>query len=208
MPSSLRRIPRQDRSRQLVDAIVEGAARLLERKDDDGVTTNAIANAAGVSIGSLYQYFPGKEAVLRALVRRRMRETHEALLVEIEGARGLTLEEAVARVVDRILAMKAKTTRIDAAVFRQALRHGLTEEAFALDDELVRRFASVIEGWKPAVREDVDARVAAHLLFHGLRAVMVVGALGEPELTDSPAMRRELERLLVGYLTHPAGKRE
>lgn len=204
MPTSPRRIPRQARSRQLVDAIVEGAARLLERREDDGVTTNAIADAAGVSIGSLYQYFPGKEAVFGALVRRRMRETHESLLLEIERARGLPLEEAVARVVDRILAMKATTSRIDAAIFREALRYGLTEEAFALDDELVRRFGNVIEGWKPAVREDVDARVAAHLLFHGLRAVMVVGALGEPELAHSPAMRRELERLLLGYLTHSA----
>ncbi|MBR8500820.1 TetR/AcrR family transcriptional regulator, partial [Burkholderia cenocepacia] len=58
IPLSPRKAPRQRRSVATVDAIVEAAARILERDGFDGYTTNAVAALAGVSIGSLYQYFP------------------------------------------------------------------------------------------------------------------------------------------------------
>lgn len=62
--------PAQARSAQTVAAIVEGAARTLETRGFEGLTTNAVAARAGVSIGSLYQYFPGLEAIVRALIER------------------------------------------------------------------------------------------------------------------------------------------
>src|ERR1017187_3771063 len=65
-----RRDPAQERSRQTVDAIVEAAGRLLVEHGRLGVTTNAVAERAGVSIGSLYQYFPNKEAIFAALQER------------------------------------------------------------------------------------------------------------------------------------------
>lgn len=64
-----RKRPHQQRSAATVDAILE-AARILERKGLDALTTNAVAELAGVSIGSLYQYFPGKAAILAELIRR------------------------------------------------------------------------------------------------------------------------------------------
>jgi AcrR family transcriptional regulator len=66
----VRRNPAQERSRQTVDAIVEAAGQLLVEHGKIGVTTNAVAERAGVSIGSLYQYFPNKEAIFAALQER------------------------------------------------------------------------------------------------------------------------------------------
>jgi AcrR family transcriptional regulator len=65
-----RKMPSQSRSALTVDAILEGAARILERHGLEGYTTNAIAQRAGVSIGSLYQYFPTKDAITAALIER------------------------------------------------------------------------------------------------------------------------------------------
>jgi len=65
-----RRDPAQERSRQTVDCIVEAAGRLLVEHGRLGVTTNAVAERAGVSIGSLYQYFPDKDAIFAALQER------------------------------------------------------------------------------------------------------------------------------------------
>lgn len=65
-----RKSPRQARSRHTVEAIVEAAARVVEQQGHDGFTTNAIATLGGVSIGTLYQYFPSKGAVLAALIDR------------------------------------------------------------------------------------------------------------------------------------------
>jgi AcrR family transcriptional regulator len=65
-----RKRPRQRRSEATVDAILEAAARILESDGLDALTTNAVADRAGVSVGSLYQYFPGKTALLAELIRR------------------------------------------------------------------------------------------------------------------------------------------
>ena len=61
----------QDRSRATVDALVEATARILVKEGFDKASTNRIAEAAGVSVGSLYQYFPGKEALVVAVMSRR-----------------------------------------------------------------------------------------------------------------------------------------
>jgi AcrR family transcriptional regulator len=65
-----RKMPSQSRSALTVDAILEGAAHILERHGLEGYTTNAIAQRSGVSIGSLYQYFPTKDAITAALIER------------------------------------------------------------------------------------------------------------------------------------------
>ncbi|WP_140218486.1 TetR/AcrR family transcriptional regulator [Pseudomonas oryzihabitans] len=65
-----RKIPRQARSANTLAVIVEATARILEERGMGGFTTNAVAERAGVSIGSLYQYFPSKEALLGALIVR------------------------------------------------------------------------------------------------------------------------------------------
>ncbi|WP_158903732.1 TetR/AcrR family transcriptional regulator [Burkholderia sp. L27(2015)] len=69
-PLAPRKTPTQRRSADTVDAIIEAAARILEEQGFEGYTTNAVAQRAGVSIGSLYQYFPGKDALTSALIER------------------------------------------------------------------------------------------------------------------------------------------
>jgi len=77
-----RKTARQTRATQTVEAIVEAAARILETRGLEGYTTNAVAERAGVSIGSLYQYFPNKDAITLALIAREsaplMQEVGEA----------------------------------------------------------------------------------------------------------------------------------
>jgi AcrR family transcriptional regulator len=71
---SPRRTPRQSRAHETVEAVVEAAARLLVESGYDRTSTNAIARRAGVSVGSLYQYFSSKEEVYRAVVKRHREE--------------------------------------------------------------------------------------------------------------------------------------
>jgi AcrR family transcriptional regulator len=204
-----RKEPTQERSRALVDAILDAAVRVFTANPADAFevreaakqsSVNRIAEVAGVSIGSLYQYFPGRDAIVAALVRRRMRVTHERLLELLETSVGLTLEETASRLVDAVFEMKEAHAAFDKAIFREALRHALTAEAFQFDAELERRFADALESFKPAVRDDLPADVAAHLLFQGLRAVMIVGAIGRPDLIADVRMKTEMGRLIVSYL--------
>ena len=70
-----RKSPSQERSRRTVDRILDAAARIFHECGYSGATTNAIADEAGVSVGSLYQYFPNKDALLVALTRRHIEST-------------------------------------------------------------------------------------------------------------------------------------
>src|ERR1041385_532898 len=74
-----RKQPQQDRARATVDALLEATTRILVRDGYDRASTNRIALAAGVSIGSLYQYFPSKEAPVAALVEHHLGRMREAL---------------------------------------------------------------------------------------------------------------------------------
>jgi AcrR family transcriptional regulator len=65
-----RKKPRQQRSQEMVERIVTAARDMLNEQEFKGLTTNAIAQKAGLSVGSLYQYFPNKEAILLELVQR------------------------------------------------------------------------------------------------------------------------------------------
>jgi len=91
-----RKMPSQPRSTHTVEAIIEGAAHILEQHGLDGYTTNAIAARAGVSIGSLYQYFPTKDAVTVALIEREMAElVQEAKQALLRDDRGEALRQLI-----------------------------------------------------------------------------------------------------------------
>src|SRR5262245_37742302 len=77
--TNVRKSASQERSRATVDALLEATARILIREGYDRASTNRIAHVAGVSIGSLYQYFPSKEALVAALIDRHKQEIIQLL---------------------------------------------------------------------------------------------------------------------------------
>jgi AcrR family transcriptional regulator len=199
-PASPRKPPRQERSRETVRAILEGAARVFEERGVAGATTDRIAERAGVSIGSLYQYFPSKEAILATLARCHLLAGWQALepaLAALEAAP--PLEEALPRLVRAILALHEDRSRL----------HRLLFEEGALDPDLVRTLAAArteacarLARWL-AVRPDVDAAdpaLAARLVFDAGMALAHGFAL-DPGAGGTPAAREaEIVRLLAGYL--------
>lgn len=93
--TSPRKTPLQARAQATYDAVLEAAARILESGGLAAVNTNAIAAKAGISVGSLYQYFPSKEAVLAELLARERRSLCDGLEAVLETCAGLDLGEAV-----------------------------------------------------------------------------------------------------------------
>jgi AcrR family transcriptional regulator len=98
-PHRMRRRPKQARSQQRVDHLLTVAAQVFEEGGYAAATTNAIAARAGVPIGSLYQYFPNKEALLDALVERYLDELQQVLFVP---GRRLPITMLVDRLIDRL----------------------------------------------------------------------------------------------------------
>jgi AcrR family transcriptional regulator len=98
-----RRRPNQRRARQTVDAILEAAIRVLKREGFGAITTNRIAEVAGVSIGSVYQYFPDKRAIFVALHQRHVEEMDRLVGIKLVEHANSSLEGLVCGLVEAVV---------------------------------------------------------------------------------------------------------
>lgn len=113
--ANTRKIPRQKRAYATIDVILEAAAQLLEKVGEGGFNTNAVAQRAGVSIGTLYRYFPDKRAILVALARQEMQAANRAFAAQIAGETGgLAPDRAMIRTF--LGAFSGRTTARRAAI--------------------------------------------------------------------------------------------
>lgn len=100
----MRKKPQQARSRQMVDNLIEATARVIADRGLDGTTTPAIAETAGVSVGSLYQYFDGKDALITALLEKLVADLARLLDQQAEAAPSVPLREMVRSAIQLTLA--------------------------------------------------------------------------------------------------------
>jgi AcrR family transcriptional regulator len=133
-----RRKPRQSRSEETIEAIFEAAARILQAQRLDGFNTNAIAGVAGVSIGTLYQYFPNKNAILIAMSLRELDKVSHTIIRSI-NAESTSDDRELGRVVIRTL--------LKAFGGRQRMRKVLIEALIinGLFDELTKPVEKVVQ---------------------------------------------------------------
>lgn len=190
-----RKLPKQARSKALVDTILDAAARILVAEGRDTLTTNGIAQAAGVSIGSLYQYFPNREAILAALVHRHGHRIHD-LVTEAMAERPSSLEDAVARLVSAVFAAH----QLDPAL-HDALDHDFAHET--LDHHHITTKQAVVEQFEalgdlmPAQSGIGMKAVVASEIIHSLAHVAFVNPRSgdEPEMIETEAVRATLAYL-------------
>jgi AcrR family transcriptional regulator len=192
-----RKRPRQRRSRETVDAIVEAAAYILVRGGPAKLTTNAIAARAGVNIASLYQYFPGKEAIVAELRRRHVAAQRAAVRAAWPALEGGPVERSVRALVSLGLAAHAVAPKLHRALAELVPgRVEVDDDAGALRARFGRELA----------RAGVpDADLALWLIDTAAHAAIHRAAIERPELLDDPAFRDELVALIMGYVTHPRG---
>lgn len=135
-PHAPRKHARQARARATQAAIVEAAARILEQGGRGDFTTNAIAARAGVSIGSLYQYFPDKQAIVAALIREKRQELVGHIRKAMIGADSLPVGEAIAALVRAGMMHQYSRPKLALELEYLEAYLGLEAEAAALTDEI------------------------------------------------------------------------
>ncbi|NKY58471.1 TetR/AcrR family transcriptional regulator [Nocardia flavorosea] len=169
MSHGVRRSPRQDRSRFTVDALLEAAAQLFGR-DGLATTTNHIAERAGTSIGTLYQYFPDKQAILHTLARRHVTDAATRLGAVLDEVRAAEppFEQALRRVLDTAIDLHRDRPGLHALMHRMAMR-GADELAamHAFEDHLANELAYHL---RRCGRGGTDPESTARLLVHTIDA--------------------------------------
>jgi AcrR family transcriptional regulator len=194
-----RKKPQQERSIAMVGTLLEAATRVFVKEGYAKATTNRIATAAGVSVGSLYQYFPSKDAIAVELLRR-----YREGLVELIGSRlGAATPETFASVVRELLADLLQAEGINPALHRvlieQVLRTSARREMLGFEERLEAVLASAMRSAKIEL-EDPD--LVSFVLVRVVLSVVQSVVVDRPRY-KTPALADELTHLVIGYLSRP-----
>ena len=194
----VRKLPRQLRARQTVDAIFEAAMQVLDREaTEPSVQKNA--DRAGVSVGSLYQYFPTKESLVSALIDVHLKQRVADLSERLTRVEGLSGDEGLRALVEGLVAMMRPRLRIEGAMMRSFVRLGDLESLTARDGEMTGLVEKHLRSLGDQVRP-VDPALAAFIIFGSLRSALLLSVLQKPERLEDPVFVSELVQLVSGYL--------
>ena len=190
-----RKQPTQDRSTATVEAIVEAAIRILRTDGWARLTTTRVAERAGVSVGSLYQYFPNREAIAVEIVRQRTRAFLDAV-VAVDLAGVTNLDEASRRAMTVFLAEKRRTLDLSLAL-RDTLpevqgRQAILEEARVYVPALQTKFAGAAGAMLDAARLAMALAAIEGTVWEALAQ--------DPGVLDNPATVPLLARVFMAAL--------
>jgi AcrR family transcriptional regulator len=193
---TVRRTPKQQRSQNTVDVIVEAATRVLAKFGWAKFTTNEVARVAGVSVGSLYQYFPSKLA-LAETIRQRHLVTVLSVLPDPDGRDGsMSPERRVAKLVDGVIAAHSTHQKLHRVLLDEVpLARRSSYEAF--EAEYLRRYQVLIDASSKRASH-ADGSMAAQVLAGAVEGA--VHAAARYGRLDSPELKFELNDLICAYL--------
>jgi AcrR family transcriptional regulator len=194
-----RKRPRQERSKATVDTILEATARVLKKQGFDGLSTNAVAAQAGVSIGSLYQYFPNKEALVAKLIDRHMEDMNAAIFAELTRVAVMPIAQAARAVVELTIRAHSVDPDLHRVLTEQVPRIGKLARLRELDEICHRMVAGLL-----AARKDelaiADPDLAAFILVSTIEAVIHRAALLYPARLRDPRLVDETTLVVTRYL--------
>ena len=194
-----RKRPRQDRSRATVDSILEATARVLVKRGFDGLTTNLVAEAAGVSIGSLYQYFPNKAALVGALIEKHVEDMTQLALSELTRVAQLPAREAIRSVIEAMIRAHAVQPELHRVLTEEVPRVGRMAKLREIE-ALTHRMVAGLLATRRAELAIEDPDIAAFVLVSAIEAITHRATLFAPELLRDPRLVDETCAMVRRYL--------
>ena len=193
-----RKKPKQQRSRVTIDTIFEAAIQVLLANGLDRITTIQIADRAGVSVGSLYQYFPNKNALLAAIVKRHVGQVADATIAACKSAHGKTIGEMCATMMAAFVDAKTRRPEVSRALY-------LPSAAVNADAIVKEESIRCIQAVHDMLTTATDAKFAQPREVSGVLMGSIVGptravieAGGDRNTFER--LKRSLTALSVGYL--------
>ena len=194
-----RKQPLQQRSRETVAVILEAAARVLEARGLEGYNTNAVAERGGISVGSVYQYFPNKDALTLALIARFEDELLEKVRDAFAASEGKSLTAALKLLVRAQLEVHAERAGLNRILETEEDRLRSTSSDSLASGELKALVHALLERHRSEIGKPLDNDAIEDLIV--ISRAMVDHAL-QKDLSRPAASRRVL-RAIEGYLHQP-----
>ncbi|RYE92654.1 MAG: TetR/AcrR family transcriptional regulator [Myxococcales bacterium] len=197
--TTARKRPRQARSRATVDVILDATARVLVTTGYDRASTNRVAEVAGVSVGSLYQYFPSKEALVAALVERHSAAVRAVIETQLAEVACAPVPEAVRGLVEALFAAHLVDPPLHRALHEQVPRVGRLGRL--LDDQCyIRGLVRAVLATRAAELRRTDLDAVAMLMVATVEAAVHAAVLPEQPVVPPGRLIDELVDMLLRYL--------
>jgi AcrR family transcriptional regulator len=195
---SVRRQPKQRRACQTVDAILEAVIRILKREGVDALTTNRIAEVAGVSIGSVYQYFPDKRAILVALHQRHIEEIDRMVETILVKHAASSLDELMRAMIGAMIDAHTTDPKLYEVMLTEVPHRAGGMQDFAV--RLYRAFLLAISSRAREVKKGRDLEKVVFVVTHMIEALSHGAVLRRPRGLSLEDAKAEIIRAVLAYL--------
>jgi AcrR family transcriptional regulator len=206
--SQPRKLPQQERSRVTVEAILEATAHILTEEGYDKANTNRIAERAGISIGSLYQYFPNKESLMAALMEQHSQEIAALVEAKLQDLFDAPLEVAVAELVKAIIAAHAINPRLHQVLNEEIPRSERLQQMQQADERIAELLRVYLSRWHISSQEKLHQRtlpqnleMTIFILSRTVESLCHSAVIEHPNFVSDRQFEQEVSRLLLLYLT-------
>lgn len=203
-PARPRKMPRQARSQATVDAILEATAQVLVTKGYANTSTNRIAEKAGVSIGSLYQYFPGKESLIAALRLRHAQEMRSLIEGRLRANVSLTLVGEVRSLIGALFAAHRLNPALH-RVFEEEVPRPVRLPAHA---DMETQMRHLVEAALEKHREDIlptDLSLASLVLVRIVDSLIHAAVIDSDSQALAESLEPEILAVVLRYLQGASG---
>lgn len=195
-----RKSPRQARAKATVDAIVEASTQVLLDAGYDRFTTARAAERAGVSVGSLYQYFPNKSALAFAVIDRCCENFLIAFENTLARRRGATLADCIRAIIDETVVSHPLAPDLHRIVLDLAPRIGVADKTAMVSRATAKLIESTLRLHADEIAPEIDLATAATVIETVLEAIAHRIKLAHPEDVQDDTLAKEATRLITRYL--------
>ena len=199
-PAQPRKQPRQGRSMATVQAILDATAHILVNEGYEALNTNVVAERAGVSIGSLYQYFPNKGALIAAVRQRHADQTREELVTLAAQAAHLPLRQAVPCLIDAVMASHRIEPELHQVLEREVPRQFQSWDVTEGEVELRTLLQALLQPHRDQLIVS-DLALASLVLVRMVDALVHAPLIQDPMGIDPKAIEQEISIVVLRYLT-------
>lgn len=199
-----RKTPVQARSKLTVSAILEATAQVLVSRGFDKTTTDAIAERAGVSIGTLYQYFPNKEVLIDALIKAHVEDLFTTIDAALSRCESASLDETLQALIRAGLDAHRVNPALHKVLVEQVPRKEILAEHLDVSATLQRKIEADLRRKAPGLPRE-QARMTAFVLETCIEALTHRAIVEAPDWLTSGKLEQEAKKLLAVYLDRTCG---
>lgn len=193
-----RRLPKQRRARQTVDAILDAVVRVLKREGFQAVTTNRIAEVAGVSIGSVYQYFPDKQAVFVALHQRHINQIDRMIETKLIEHAGSSLDDLMRAMIEGMIDAHRADPELYELLATEVPHRAEGTRAFAL--RLHGAFWLALSSRADELKKGRDLAKLVFIVTNMVDSLSHAALFSRPPRLSLQAAKAEVVRAVLAYL--------